>query len=70
MKTQTPREQRILRDLIDELPRKQRDVVMLRIYAKMRYCEIGAHLGISAENAQVTFSRAKSAMRDSNKQNP
>ena len=52
-----------LRELIDQLPRGQRDVVMMRIFQRMRYAEIAAHLGISAGAARERFRKAKKEIR-------
>lgn len=54
---------RQLRLLIDKLEQPQRDVVMLRIYGRLKFKEIAAHLGISVNAAKQRYRRAKYNLR-------
>lgn len=48
-----------VRRLLDKLPSKYRDVVVLRIYAELPFSEIAEALKISESSAKVLFFRAK-----------
>ncbi len=48
-----------VRQAVEKLPDKYRDVVLLRIYAEMSFAEIGESLKISEGSAKVLFLRAK-----------
>jgi len=62
MRHDNTRSKRIYKAL-DILTRKQRDVFILRIYARMRYKEIAAHLHTSAHACEVNFGRAKAKLQ-------
>ncbi len=42
-----------------KLPKKYQDVMILRVYAEMKYAEIGETLHISENSARVRYHRAK-----------
>ena len=46
------------------LPKKYRDVTILRVYADMSYAQIGDALGISENSARVIYFRAKKMMME------
>lgn len=48
-----------IRKMIEEMPEKYRDVVILRIYADMPFSEVARTLKISESSAKVIFFRAK-----------
>ena len=48
-----------VRKVLDKIPAKYRDVVVLRIYAKLPFSEIAESLKISESSAKVLFFRAK-----------
>jgi len=48
-----------LRRIVDRLPEKYRDVVILRIYGDLPFTEIARSLKISENSAKVLFYRAK-----------
>jgi RNA polymerase sigma-70 factor (ECF subfamily) len=50
--------QRLLRQSIARLPRRQREVLLLRIDGDMPFAEIAATLGITEVNAKVNFHHA------------
>jgi RNA polymerase sigma-70 factor (ECF subfamily) len=50
--------QRLLRESIARLPRRQREVLLLRIDGDMPFAEIAATLGITEVNAKVNFHHA------------
>jgi RNA polymerase sigma-70 factor, ECF subfamily len=50
--------QRLLREGIARLPRRQREVLLLRIDGDMPFAEIAATLGITEVNAKVNFHHA------------
>ncbi len=52
-----------VRGAIDALPPKFRDVVILRIYARLSYADIGSSLGIREGSAKVIFHRAKEILK-------
>lgn len=51
-------------ELINELPKKYRDVVMMRIYAEMSFKEVGETLNISENSAKVIYFRAKNKLKE------
>lgn len=48
-----------VRRIIEKIPEKYRDVVILRIYAELPFSEIAESLKISESSAKVLFFRAK-----------
>ena len=53
-----------VRAAIRALPKKSRDVVILRVYGDLPFKEIASHLKISESSAKVIFFRAKSSLRE------
>ena len=53
-----------LRRIVDRLPDKYKDVVILRIYGDLPFAEIGRLLKISENSAKVLFYRAKNQIRE------
>lgn len=53
-----------LRDAVLELPARQREVVTLRIDGQLPFAEIAATLGITENNAKVTFHTATKRLRE------
>ena len=54
----------VINNLLETLPEKQHDVVILRIYADLSFKEIAKALSISESSAKVLFFRAKNAIAD------
>jgi RNA polymerase sigma-70 factor (ECF subfamily) len=52
-----------LRSALDRLPDGQREVVVLKLLRGLKFAEIGAQLGISADAAKMRFVRALDALR-------
>lgn len=52
-----------VRRVINKIPEKYRDVVMLRIYAELPFSEIAENLKISENSAKVLFFRAKKMLQ-------
>lgn len=52
-----------VREAIDSLPEKQREVIVLRDVAGLEAPEVARMLGISAENERVRLHRARAAVR-------
>ena len=52
-----------VRDAIDTLPSKQREVIVLRDVADLDASEVCGMLGITAENQRVRLHRARTALR-------
>ena len=52
-----------LRDAIDGLPARQRDVALLRIYEDLSFAEVGECCGITTNNAKVNFHHAMRNIR-------
>ncbi|HKC59020.1 MAG TPA: sigma-70 family RNA polymerase sigma factor [Myxococcales bacterium] len=50
--------QRIVREAIARLPRRQREVLLLRIDGDLPFAEVAAALGITEVNAKVSFHHA------------
>jgi RNA polymerase sigma-70 factor (ECF subfamily) len=48
----------VLRDAVDSLSERQREVALLRIYEDLSFAEVGSCCGISANNAKVNFHHA------------
>lgn len=55
---------RELQALVDSLPEKYRDVVILYHYNRLSYREISEILGIEAKSVETRMSRAKKMLRD------
>ncbi len=53
-----------VRHALSALPKKYRDVTILRVYADMSYTQIGDALGISENSARVIYFRAKKMMME------
>jgi RNA polymerase sigma-70 factor (ECF subfamily) len=56
-------QQQALRKAIAELPRRQREVLLLRIDADLPFAEIAATLGITEVNAKVNFHHATQKLK-------
>jgi RNA polymerase sigma-70 factor (ECF subfamily) len=54
----TAQRQRALRDAVARLPRRQREVLLLRIDGDLPFAEIAVTLGITEVNAKVNFHHA------------
>lgn len=48
-----------VKEILDRMPEKYRDVVIYRIYANMSFAQIASALGITENSAKVIFFRAK-----------
>jgi RNA polymerase sigma-70 factor (ECF subfamily) len=48
----------VLRDAIGQLPRRQREVLLLRIDGDLPFAEVAAALDITEVNAKVNFHHA------------
>lgn len=60
-----------IREAIDRLPEKYRDVAVLRIYADLPFSQIARLLRITENSAKVIFYRAKNMiMKDVDHENP
>ena len=53
-----------VRKVLDKIPAKYRDVVVLRIYAELPFSEIAESLKISESSAKVLFFRAKKMLME------
>jgi RNA polymerase sigma-70 factor (ECF subfamily) len=53
-----------VRHALTALPKKYRDVTILRVYADMSFQQIGGALQISENSARVIFFRAKKMMME------
>lgn len=53
----------MLREAVDTLPDRQREVALLRLYEDLSFTEVGAACGISANNAKVNFHHAVKKIR-------
>jgi len=49
----------ILRELVEKLPQKYKDVVLLRAYGDLPFKQVASILGITESSAKVTYFRAK-----------
>jgi RNA polymerase sigma-70 factor (ECF subfamily) len=56
-------EQKALREAIGQLPKRQREVLLLRIDADLPFAEIAATLGITEVNAKVNFHHATQKLK-------
>ncbi len=57
-------ESRSLKNAVAKLPKKYRDVVILRTYADMPYSEIAVSMGITENSAKVIYHRAKKILKE------
>ncbi len=48
-----------IRELIDKLPEKYKDIILYRIYADMTFAQAAAAMNITENSAKVLFFRAK-----------
>ncbi len=55
---------RALKQMVEEMPKKYKDVVVLRIYAQLSFAEIGAVLHIQENSAKVIYFRAKKRLME------
>ena len=53
-----------VRTIIRKIPKKYRDVVMLRLYAELPFSQVAAALKISENSAKVIFHRAKKMLTE------
>lgn len=56
-------ESTMVRNAVQALPKKYRDVVFLRVYAGLPYSEIASYLKIGESSAKVIFHRAKEMLK-------
>jgi len=56
--------ERLVRAAVLELPRRQREVLTLRLDADLSFAEVGDVLGITANNAKVSFHHATRRLRE------
>ena len=56
--------EKAVRAMVKEIPKKYRDVVLLRIYAELPFSQIALALKISENSAKVIFFRAKKKMME------
>ena len=54
--------EKVVRAVMEDIPKKYRDVVLLRIYAELPFSQIALVLRISENSAKVIFFRAKKTM--------
>ncbi len=54
----------LVRGAVAELPARQREVVMLRIDGQLSFAEVGNVLGITENNAKVTYHHAVKRLRE------
>ncbi len=52
-----------LREAVEALPARQRSVALLRIYQELSFAEVGEVIGITANNAKVSFHHAVKNIR-------
>lgn len=55
---------KVVRAMVREIPKKYRDVVLLRMYAELPFSQIALALKISENSAKVIFFRAKKKMME------
>lgn len=55
---------KMVRNMVREIPKKYRDVVLLRMYAELPFSQIALALKISENSAKVIFFRAKKKMME------
>ena len=53
-----------VRAIINKVPPKYRDVVILRIYAELPFAQVGKAMNISENSAKVIYHRAKKMLRE------
>lgn len=53
-----------VRTLVNRIPEKYRDVIMLRIYAELPFAQVGYVLNISENSAKVIYYRAKKMLME------
>ena len=53
-----------MREAVERLPEKYRDVVILRTYADMPFSDIARSLKISENSAKVIYHRAKKMLKE------
>jgi RNA polymerase sigma-70 factor (ECF subfamily) len=56
--------ERMARQAVLELPRRQREVVVLRVDAGLPFAEVAATLGITENNAKVHFHHAAKRLKE------
>ena len=56
--------ERAVRRIVDNIPKKYRDVVLLRIYAELPFSQIALILKISENSAKVIYFRAKKMLME------
>ena len=53
-----------MRQIVNNIPKKYRDVVLLRIYAELPFSQIALILKISESSAKVIYFRAKKMLME------
>ena len=53
-----------IRNIVNDIPEKYRDVVILRIYGEMPFSQVAEALGITESSAKVIFFRAKKMLME------
>ena len=53
-----------VRVIINKVPDKYRDVIILRIYADLPFAQVGKAMNISENSAKVIYHRAKKMLRE------
>jgi len=53
-----------LRRIVNDIPPKYRDVVILRIYGELPFSQVALALGITESSAKVLFFRAKKMLME------
>lgn len=56
--------EKAVRDVVESIPKKYRDVVILRVYAELPFSQIALILKISENSAKVVFFRAKKLLME------
>lgn len=56
--------ERAVRDIIEGIPKKYRDVVLLRVYAQLPFSQIALILDINENSAKVIYFRAKKMLME------
>ncbi len=54
----------LVREVVATLPDRQREVVMLRVDGQLSFAEVGESLGITENNAKVTYHHAVKRLRE------
>lgn len=57
-------EQLNVRDMLEKIPEKYRDVIIYRFYADMTFAQIAETMGITENSAKVIFYRAKKKLME------